>query len=570
MFAPFLTLVIEMLTRKSFLNTFAYIAKAPFIYLLNIALVTLTLLMCYLVPKKSFALTIITLIWLGLGIANFILLNYRSTPIAPVDFINLLSMLSIIEIYFKPAQIVVMIAAIAATVLLIIMVWKSSPKTKVQFKNVLLSIAPVIIIAVILFFFPRDKKTSSIDELNLAEAYEEYGFAYCFFTGLVDHGIEKPKDYSQQTIDKYKEQIGRASSSEPNEKPNVIFLQMESFFDANQIKNITISEDPTPNFNKLKTEYPSGYLSVPTIGAGTANTEFEILTGMNIDFFGLGEYPYNSVLNKTTCESIAYNLSELGYKTHAIHNYSATFYSRHLIFANLGFKTFTSLEYMQDAETNTLGWAKDKVLTKEVLNTLSSTEETDFIYTISVQGHGRYPAEGVEEEQKIKITGLDNIADTNKYEYFVNQMYECDEFIAELIESLNNLEEKTVLVIFGDHLPSLNLQSNQLITEDRYKTEYVIWSNFGLNNEKKDLEAYELSSYVLSLLNINNGYINRLHQNITDSKQKLKALNALQYDILYGEKFIYSKSNPYNPTSIQMGINKIKINGISTENMALY
>ena len=68
-----------------------------------------------------------------------------------------------------------------------------------------------------------------------------------------------------------------------------------------------------------------------------------------------------------------------------IHNNTGTFYDRHLVFPNLGFDTFTSLEYMNHVEKNPLGWAKDTVLTTEILTTLFSTEQRDFIYAISVQ-----------------------------------------------------------------------------------------------------------------------------------------------------------------------------------------
>ena len=73
------------------------------------------------------------------------------------------------------------------------------------------------------------------------------------------------------------------------------------------------------------------------MGAGTANTEFEILTGMTLDYFGAGEYPYKTVLQDETCESMAYNLRELGYRTGVLHNNTGSFYSRNKVFANLGF-----------------------------------------------------------------------------------------------------------------------------------------------------------------------------------------------------------------------------------------
>lgn len=106
-------------------------------------------------------------------------------------------------------------------------------------------------------------------------------------------------------------------------------------------------------------------------------------------YFGPGEYPYKSILKETTCESAPYVLESLGYTTHAVHNNESNFYGRRYIFPNLGFDTFTSEEYMaREDDKNPNGWVKDEVLTDEIIKCLDSTEGPDYVYTISVQGHG--------------------------------------------------------------------------------------------------------------------------------------------------------------------------------------
>lgn len=80
-----------------------------------------------------------------------------------------------------------------------------------------------------------------------------------------------------------------------------------------------------PNLRKLREEYSSGYYSVPSFGAGTANTEFETMTGMNLDDFGPGEYPYKTILQKTACESVGYDLKKYGYKINALHDNKGNF-----------------------------------------------------------------------------------------------------------------------------------------------------------------------------------------------------------------------------------------------------
>ena len=126
---------------------------------------------------------------------------------------------------------------------------------------------------------------------------------------------------------------------------------------------------------------------MPAVGAGTANTEFESITGMSAKFFGPGEYPYKSVLLDKTFESIPYDLKEIGYSTHVIHNHRGVFYNRNQVFKNLGFDDFTSIEYMNDIEKTPKNWAKDSILTDQIMTALNITDSKDYIYTISVEGH---------------------------------------------------------------------------------------------------------------------------------------------------------------------------------------
>ena len=347
-------------------------------------------------------------------------------------------------------------------------------------------------------------------------------------------------------------------------------LQLESFFDPTLINYLNFSSDPVPNFRNLKENYPSGYLTVPSVGAGTANTEFEILSGMSLRFFGPGEYPYKTILQESTCETINYDLKELGYSTHAIHNNKGTFYDRDFVFSQLGFDTFTSLEYMNVQEYTPTGWAKDFYLTDEILKSINSTIGTDFVYTISVQGHGDYPKDKILENPEITLTGLEDAETNNAFTYYVNQIHEMDKFLGELTTALSNLAEDTVLVLYGDHLPTLGLADEDLKNGSIFQTEYVVWSNFDLSREDEDLTAYQLTSSVLESLNINNGVLTKFHNQFKNSSDYLDDLKLLQYDMLYGEKYIYNGENPFIATNLQMGIDKITIDNIYTENNKIF
>ena len=128
------------------------------------------------------------------------------------------------------------------------------------------------------------------------------------------------------------------------------------------------------------------YIRIPDDAAGTANSEFEVLTGFNVAYFGAGEYPYKTILGKQTIESMATQLKLDGYSTHAMHNHDGTFYDRYKVYKNMGFDTFTPMEYMYNLEHTQKNWEKDNVLTGEIMKTLYSTNGRDFIFTVSVQG----------------------------------------------------------------------------------------------------------------------------------------------------------------------------------------
>ena len=292
---------------------------------------------------------------------------------------------------------------------------------------------------------------------------------------------------------------------------------------------------------------------------------------MSISYFGAGEYPYKTVLMNGTCESAAYNLKELGYTAHAIHNYEGTFYDRNLVYQNLGFDTFTSLEYMDNVVYNDSGsWPKDEMLVDEILSALQSTDTRDFIMAVSVQGHGKYPPISLPEDYQnpIEASFIDGrleggISDIAALSYYVGQLREMDEFLRKLVEELNNYPEKVILVMYGDHLPSLSISPSDLTNENVFQTEYVILTNYGAEHhypEVGDLYSYQLGAVAMDMADIHRGVLTRYHQQLRDTKQYMAGLQELEYDMLYGDRYVYAGNKTrYLPIQTQMGIRPITI-----------
>jgi phosphoglycerol transferase MdoB-like AlkP superfamily enzyme len=663
--ALIINLILELLSRFSLIGLFKHVFTNPLCFIYNTLLIYVTFIPALAIKKRDGYMTLMRMLWIAIGIIDFITLRVRVTPFSFVDILIIGNVLPIWHHYISiPVAILIVLGIIAVIAFIVYMFLHSKSYERRKpfnvFANFIVAIATCIVLETALV----NTKILAKNFGNLVEAYQQYGLAFCFTNSVLNMGISKPKDYSDDKVENLvnavqedvnsgenprstlaaektekvasdekqgadeqnKEQAGTEGQKETTEiggedktgenakEPkttvatgtdkntdgsetqnqkneeeftegkaeadsrttettknviengkldgediNIIFLQLESFFDPTTIKGSTYTEDPLPNYHKLMEEYTSGKVNVPVVGAGTCNTEFEMITGMSLDFFGPGEYPYKTLLLDNTCESAAYILKDRGYKTHAVHNNSATFYARNQVFANLGFDTFTSIEYMKNVEYTPLGWAKDYCLTDEIKKTLSSTEEADYIYAISVQGHGAYPTEALLEEPKIGLTLPEGFTEERYYGllYYVNEINEMDEFVGQLTQMLEQYEEPVALVMYGDHLPSFQLTADQLTNGNLYQTDYVIWTNFKQEVEHKELEAYQLYSYLFGRIGIKDGIINAYHQIKSGEEDYQENLELLEYDLLYGEKKAYNGETPYKPTKLKLGIDKI-------------
>lgn len=549
--------VIETISRHSPREAFLYMTDKPAVFFYNAALIFTTTLIVYLFRRRVFLRVLLTIFWLALGIINGVLLSQRVTPFTGPDLHLITDAFKIANRYLPVWGFALVIVIFIAAVFVLVRLFLKAPKYQGPMKykyNI-----PLVAAGILLFSgvtkLSLEKRVLSQYFGNIAFAYEDYGYPYCLATTIFNTGINCPQDYSQASIDQILKDENKAGKTENEKRPNIIFLQLESFFDPELVNYLKISEDPIPYFRKLMREYSSGYYRVPSVGAGTANTEFESITGMSLHYFGPGEYPYKSILRETTCESAPYVLKKLGYSTHAIHNNEANFYGRRTIFPNLGFDSFTSEEYMpRENEQNPLGWVKDEVLTEEILKAIESTEEPDYIYTISVQGHGDYPDEPILEDPKITVSGSATEEQDCKWEYYVNQINEMDQFVQELTEALSQCGEDVVLVMYGDHLPTMGLEVEDLKNRYLFQTNYVIWDNMGLEKKDENLSSYQMAAEVMDRLGIHEGTIFKYHQARRNTKDYQVDLEMLQYDLLYGEQYAYQGENPFRSSKMRMGI----------------
>ena len=573
--ALLLNIIIEFLARKDITLLWGYITNDFGVFLVNTVIIFATLSIEILFRRRIFTIILVSILWTAIGIANGVILGQRMTPFTVGDLQALKEGFEMAITYIPLSEIIIYAVVAVLAILFLVLLFLKAPKKKEKV-NYRKAVVGILLVAILVSGTTMiGIKSGTMDTFfpNLAYGFRDNGVPYGFLSTWLDRGVDKPRGYSKELIadvfteEELKNQVHVETTSKETGKvgSNILFLQLESVIDPYAIEGIEMSKDPIPNLRKLFEENPSGLLTVPSMGAGTANTEFEVMTGYSAKLFGPGEYPHKSVLKEQTIESYPFVLKELGYATHAIHNHRGVFYGRNKVFANLGYDTFTSLEYMKDVNKTKGNWAKDEILTENILNALNSTEERDYIYTIGVEGHGRYP-----EYQKIKEPEI--VVETElgeglkwQYEYYVNLCHGSDKFVGELIEALSEFDEEVVLVIYGDHLPAIeSIDDSTLVDRTMYQTDYVIWSNFGIQYklEDKDRFAYQIGAEVFDVLDIHEGMMVTLHQNHMDEEGYKDKLQALQYDTIYGNQYIYNGVLPFTKTDLHMGIEEIKIKAI--------
>lgn len=550
---------------------FVWAFEHPLVFLYNTLIIFATMTFALLFKRRRFAWFMISLIWILLGSGNGIILLSRITPLTMYDFQNFSDGLTLMTNYYPLWQIILVIVGLCVGFMAIILIFIRSDKwININYKK---SIGAICLSGIVLAgatFGAVKYNVVGTFFGNLNYAFRDYGFAYGFVTTSANAGISKPRGYSEDMIGELLEsKTAKGKDTKLTEKddskehPNIIVLQMESFTTADSYSNIKVDKDPTPIFTDLMKNYTSGWFTVPACGAGTANTEFEVLTGISVKFFGPGEYPYKGKLRKNTVENMAYIAKSHGYATSALHNHRSLFYNRNEVYANMGFDTFTSVEYMNDVSFTPTNWCKDTVMIKDIIDIMKETKQRDFLHVISVEGHGQYPTEQVFKKPYTTVTADDE--DTKwRYEYYLNECHEMDTFIGDLIDKINEANEPTIMIIYGDHIPALDVLEGNYNGPSLYNTKYVLWDNIGLKKKDKDIASYQAGAYMLAGAGLSNeGMIFDYQQNNKeDNPNYYKDLEKLSYDMLYGKYYAYGGANPYKRADMKMGHREIKIKDV--------
>ena len=248
--------VIEAVSRHSAVEAWNYMTGTPVVFLYNAFMIFITFSVVYLVKRRMFVRIIISVLWLALGVANGYMLMKRVTPFNAQDFKVAKDGITLINNYFNGAELVGLAVGITAVVIWVISMWRRGGQYNGKIRRIWALAGVIAWFAVygIVSDLAVEKRVVSTYFGNIAFAYEDYGLPYCFMASVFNTGITEPNEYNEETIMKISDQ-GKMTRNETgrseSELPNIIFIQLESYFDVAEAEFFTTSEDACPNLHAM-------------------------------------------------------------------------------------------------------------------------------------------------------------------------------------------------------------------------------------------------------------------------------------------------------------------------------
>lgn len=316
------------------------------------------------------------------------------------------------------------------------------------------------------------------------ENYNYNGFIIAFSLNLPMADVKAPAGYGHDAIDAIPAR-NYTYLSAPREKPDVIMLMSESFWDPTRLSNVTFTPDPMPNIRAAR----SGSVFSPEFGGMTANVEFEALTGFSNAFLPYGSIPYQQYVRRPM-PSLATFFRGEGYAARSIHPFSGWFWNRNEVYKAFGFEEFRTEETMPPMEKRGL-FASDDSLMKEIMREGNAMDRPFFFFAVTLQGHGPYEPHRY-AQNTVDIKGNLSDDDRETLATYTQGVREADESLKMLMDWASKRDRETIIILWGDHLPPLGAvypdtgyMPEQVATRKapldvmkrQHETPLVIWSS---------------------------------------------------------------------------------------------
>lgn len=463
------------------------------------------------------------------GTVNYFVVSFRSSPVVPWDFYSVRTAASVAESYNIEMSWRLYFVLMGFVWLMIIGEKTSIERMQIKKRLVSLGISAVLLAGFVTFVQTESCQVIfGLDTILFTPnvLYRNNGFMVAYLANLQYLHIEKPEGYSVSKVQQTAESVegwteeNEGSVSMIQEKPNILVIMNEAFSDLSVYGDFSVSEDYMPFWRSLSENTIKGNLYVSVKGGNTANTEFEFLTGNSMSFLPAGSVPYQQFLNGEM-PSLASVLGELGYLTAALHPYYSTGWNRDKVYEYLGFDK----QYFRDTggfENASLlrGWVDDESAFQKLIELYEQKDEGTplFAFEVTMQNHGGYSKEYADLTNEIQIVSLSeeirnfHKVQTEATEKYLTLIKKSDEAFRELIEYFEKQDEKTLILMFGDHQPSEYVTNTILraLGEDTgtrndtveklargYEVPFLLWANYDI--EEKEVEAIS-ANYLGTLL----------------------------------------------------------------------
>lgn len=528
-----LTLLAEIIHRANLLAPFQSAFRNPDNLSVNFLVIFALGLFVFWIPRRKIAFALYSTFWLVLSYTSLLKYKNVNEPVSVLDIFQIKEAMSVLS-FLSVAEILLYVFLALLVIVLIVIMIRRERKRPFRLVSFVSTIVSFLLIASMLLGCSLYVPAYQDDEAKLVKSiFFERGFPYSFLNFSLRSQMDD-KGKNPPLIAEIWETVAQSFQATTPEIPdvkNIIIVQIESFADPYWFPGAEYERDPAPFIHSLIENYTSGKVHVPVFGGQTVKSEFETLTGMNIDFLNFGTNPYVQILNNQSVDSYVRFLNAQGFTTTALHNYQGEFFSRNDVYKNLGFDRFIPYEFMPNVEKKEGEiWANDAVLVEEVQKILDAgTGEKQFIFTVTVQLHGNYMPLA-KEDYPMEISGFTDSSLEARVAYYISQMIEVDSAIEQLVTYLEQRDEPTYVAFYSDHLPSLFSDVPEYTDDVKYTTDFFSWNNLGLEkDEDQEFELYYLTNYINSILGLDGTFLNKFHAVFHDREKYLEYFKTVQY-----------------------------------------
>ncbi|GAA0178492.1 LTA synthase family protein [Clostridium sediminicola] len=583
----FIILFVESLHRPSFKNALKWLKNKPSSFILNIFMLWLIFSITMAIfNTENISLAIVSFLVLLFSLINKYKIRFRGDPLFPWD-LALKKECSGMKSYFINMETIINGLFILVFSILVLILF---PRTHLTFTIRILTLSISILFILLISFrdfllsyplFSKFKGSNYPEQQS--EFYDKNGFVLAFILNIKNLFNPIIKEYSSEKIQNIlKNSIDKKNKSFTNsiseKQPNIIVIMNESFWDPSSIDKLHFFNELTPTINSLKKSSGFGALISPEFGGGTSNIEFEFLTGHSMYFLPTGSMAYQSYLNKPI-EALPHHLKRNGYKTIGLHSYERWFWQRESAYKYMGFDDFISCESFTNPEIKGC-FISDMEFSKKVINVYENTEEPLFLYGITMQNHGpyqhsRYTKMDIDLESPLDNSALDEL------KTYAQGVHDGDKALKHLIDYFDNIDDPTIIVFFGDHLPMLGKNFSTFVQsgyineerpvdwsmEEKLKmacTPLIVWSNYKNSNVdlgnitpsflgpkildyaglEKPLYFDFLSSFAKTSTMLSSRVPNVFESTLEKETfdELVSEYKILQYDQLFGENYMYANA----------------------------